>query len=56
MENQTDAAKIKKKREINNGRGDSKNKENLKKLEAYLKLHDDIKPDIQDNRGLRKRP
>lgn len=29
------------------------NKENIKKLEAYLKLHDP-KPNIQDNRGLRK--
>ena len=29
------------------------NKNNLKKLEAYLKLNDP-KSDIQDNRGLRK--
>ena len=30
------------------------NKENLKKLEAYLKLND-TKSDIHDNRNLRKR-
>jgi hypothetical protein len=29
---------VRKKREINKGRGDSRNKENLKKLELYLKL------------------
>ena len=43
---------IKKKREINKGRGDSRNKENLAKLEAYIKLHD-TKPVISNNRELR---
>ena len=37
------------------GRGESRNKSNLEKLEAYLKLHD-VKPNIQDNRGLRNKP
>jgi hypothetical protein len=36
---------VRKKREVNKGRGESKNKENLRKLEAYIKLND-TKSDI----------
>jgi hypothetical protein len=43
---------IKKKREINKGRGESRNKENLAKLEAYIKLHD-TQSTIYNNRELR---
>jgi hypothetical protein len=44
---------VRKQREINKGRGNSKNKENLAKLEAYIKLND-IKSDFQDNRRVSK--
>lgn len=44
---------VRKQREINKGRGNSKNKENLAKLEAYIKLHD-TKSDFQDNRRICK--
>lgn len=37
------------------GRGESRNKSNIEKLQAYLKLHD-VKPNIQDNRELRDKP
>lgn len=44
---------VRKQREVNKGRGNSKNKENLAKLEAYIKLHD-TKSDFQDNRRICK--
>lgn len=44
-----------KKKEEKRGRGESRNKSNIEKLEAYLKLHD-IKSIISDNRELCSRP
>lgn len=43
---------FRKKREVNKGRGESRNASNIKKLEKYLELND-IKSIISDNRELR---